>query len=127
MTLHPSRNVEQYLKFDSAPEFGRHVTRISSTELAGIPSLSLRLYLAKGAAGSKRALSDLKLVCEERFGHSWDLEVIDVTDSPDRALSDGVLITPTLLKLSPPPFSMISGDSKQMCQFLALVDAHGMA
>ena len=94
---------------------------ILHTPLIGVPTLSLRLYLSKGAPASRLALADLRDICKQRFGQSWELEIVDATDSPQRALSDGVLITPTLLKLSPPPFSMIAGNLTQMKKFLALL------
>jgi len=37
------------------------------------------------------------------------LEIVDVLQDPDRALSVGVIVTPTLIKVSPPPERRVIG------------------
>jgi circadian clock protein KaiB len=106
----------------TAQNDGTRVVSPANTAQTGARVLSLRLYLAKNALASRLASADLRAICKQRFGDAWELEVVDVMDAPQRALADGVLITPTLLKLSPPPFSMIAGNPAQMVEFLAFLD-----
>jgi circadian clock protein KaiB len=40
---------------------------------------------------------------------NYRLEIVDCLADPRRALADGVLVTPTLLKLSPPPRQTLVG------------------
>ena len=66
-----------------------------------------RLYIAGGAPNSVRALANLYAVCYEHFPESHRIEVIDVLIKPLRALTDGVIVTPTLVKVSPAPQQQI--------------------
>lgn len=72
-------------------------------------TLQLRLYVAAGAPNSERALANLKQIREEHLG-VCTVEVVDVFEAPERALADGVLVTPTLLRVSPLPVRRIIGD-----------------
>lgn len=72
--------------------------------------LRLRLYVAGEAPNSLRARANLRKICDEHFASKYELEVIDVLEHPMRALADGVVVTPMLLKLSPPPTRKIVGD-----------------
>lgn len=69
-----------------------------------------RLYLAGGAPNSVRAFANLYAICQKHFPESHRIEVIDVLKEPMRALADAVLITPTVVKLSPLPEQQIIGD-----------------
>lgn len=70
----------------------------------------LRLYVAGQATMSVRALNNLKKIQEEYFKGNSQIEVIDVFSAPHRALADGILVTPTLIKVSPEPMVRIIGD-----------------
>lgn len=72
--------------------------------------LRLRLYVAAEALHSAHALSNLREVLHTHFPGRHHLEVVDVMLHPERALADGVLLTPTLLRLDPPLSPPIIGD-----------------
>lgn len=69
-----------------------------------------RLYLAGGAPNSVRALANLYAICRKHFPDSHRIEVIDVLQEPMRALSEAILVTPTLVKCSPAPEQQIIGN-----------------
>lgn len=69
-----------------------------------------RLYLAGGAPNSVRAFANLYAICHKHFPDSHRIEVIDVLREPMRALAESILVTPTLVKLSPLPELQIIGD-----------------
>lgn len=69
-----------------------------------------RLYLAGGAPNSVRALASLYALCRKHFPDSHRIEVIDVLKEPMRALADAILVTPTLVKISPAPEQQIIGN-----------------
>jgi circadian clock protein KaiB len=73
-------------------------------------AISLKLYIANGTPNSILALSNLDEIIDEYLNGRHSLEVIDVLKKPSRALDDGVLVTPTLIKLSPPPRISIVGN-----------------
>src|SRR6478735_1802808 len=76
----------------------------------GTEAYLFRLYLAGGAPNAVRALANLYALCRRHFPESHRIEVIDVLKEPLRALIDSVVVTPTLLKLSPAPALQIIGD-----------------
>jgi circadian clock protein KaiB len=83
--------------------------------------LELRLYIAGNAPNSVRAITNLKAICDEHFASACKLEIVDLLVHPQRALADGIIVTPTLVKLLPLPVQKVIGtlsDSNQV--FLAL-------
>jgi circadian clock protein KaiB len=73
-------------------------------------SFKLKLYIAGQSESSLRAKANLEAICEEFLKSSYELEIIDILEDPRRSLDDGVIVTPTLLKLSPPPKVKVIGD-----------------
>jgi len=81
----------------------------------GESGLRLRLYVAGGAPNSRLAHRNLLRFLGESAARS--IEIVDVLEDPQRALRDEVLVTPTLLKLSPPPVGRLVGrlsDAKRL-------------
>lgn len=70
----------------------------------------LRLYVASGAPNSLLAVANLDAICKSRPQASFKLEIIDVLAHPMRALADGILVTPSLSKVSPRPMARIIGN-----------------
>jgi circadian clock protein KaiB len=83
----------------------------------------LRLYVAGNAPNSVRALRNLKAICDEHLPEGdYYLEIVDILEEPRRALRDGILVTPTLIKLTPPPASIVGdlSDTQGVLQALRL-------
>jgi circadian clock protein KaiB len=70
----------------------------------------MRLYIANNAPNSVRAVANLAAICKEHLQDKFKLEVIDVLENPLRALAEGILVTPSLAKLSPSPAAKIIGN-----------------
>lgn len=73
-----------------------------------------RLYVAGGAPNSAQAQANLIALCQMHLPDRYEIEVVDVLKAPMLALKDNVLMTPTLLKLSPAPVRRIVGALSQM-------------
>jgi len=87
----------------------------------GANRVVMRLFIAGNAPNSVQAIANLKVICSEYFGHTHNLEIIDTLEDPLRALADGVLITPTLIKVSPKPRMKVVGNlSAKSAVLLAL-------
>lgn len=86
-------------------------------------TLGLRLYVAGAAPNSVRAIANATAICQEHFALSHRLEIIDVMWHPQRALADGVVVTPTLLKLRPEPLQRLVGDLSDTTQVLQALAA----
>jgi circadian clock protein KaiB len=69
----------------------------------------LRLYVAGDGPNSLQARSNLERICAAAPGFTYTLEVIDFLADPLRALADGVLVTPTLVKVGPAPRQAVVG------------------
>jgi circadian clock protein KaiB len=84
--------------------------------------LQLRLYVAGNAPNSATAIANARAICAEHFSGGHEIEVVDLLEYPLRALADGVVVTPTLLRLSPLPVRKVVGnlsDAKQVLSALA--------
>ena len=62
-----------------------------------------RLYVAGDAQNSAQAVTNLTALCKAYLKDRHVIEVVNVFQDPKRALADGILMTPTLVKLAPSP------------------------
>jgi circadian clock protein KaiB len=81
--------------------------------------LVLRLYVAGHAPNSLMAIANTRAICDEHFASGHELEIVDMLEHPRRALADGIIVTPTLLKLSPAPVLRVVGNLSDASQVLA--------
>jgi len=84
--------------------------------------LVLRLYVAGNAPNSMRAVTNAQALCNSHFASRYELEIVDLLEHPQRALTDGVIVTPTLIRLLPLPVQKVVGtlsDAEQLLHVLA--------
>ena len=94
-------------------------TRQSKAQTEGFTTVvMLRLYVAGGAPNSMQAIANLEAICDEYLKDGHKLEVVDVLENPRRAMNDGVLVTPSLSKLSPQPAAQVVGNLSDKRQVL---------
>jgi circadian clock protein KaiB len=84
---------------------------------------SLRLYVAGNAPNSLRAISNAQAICQHQPGAPYALEIVDVLEHPKRALADGIIVTPTLIKVSPLPSQRMVGNLSDTQQVLLTLGA----
>lgn len=77
------------------------------------PGFKFRLYIAGDGPHSAQAIANLNALCLEYLRDRHDIEIVDVLRQPGRALADGVMLTPLLVKLSPAPTRKIVGTLSQ--------------
>jgi circadian clock protein KaiB len=81
------------------------------TRGAGVTTVVvLRLYIVGGAPNSVQAIANLEAICQEYLKDGYKLEVVDILEHPRRAMAEGVLVTPSLAKLSPRPAANVVGN-----------------
>jgi circadian clock protein KaiB len=68
-----------------------------------------RLYIAGGVPSSTQAVANLNDICRVHLLDRHVIEIVDVSREKERALADRVVMTPTLIKLSPEPVRRIVG------------------
>ena len=68
-----------------------------------------RLYVAADTHNSAQAVANLNALCHAHLAGRHEIEIVDVFREPQRALAEGIRMTPTLIKLTPPPVRRIVG------------------
>jgi circadian clock protein KaiB len=93
--------------------------RTNGASNAGIAPVVMRLYVAGRAPNSVKAIANLDAICRQHLKDGYKLEVVDVCEHPRRALDDGVLVTPSLTKVSPSPGASVIGNLSDTNSVLA--------
>jgi circadian clock protein KaiB len=70
----------------------------------------LRLYVTGLTPRSTRAIRYVREVCEQHLAGQYELEIIDVYQSPARIIQDQIVAIPTLVKCTPTPTRLMVGD-----------------
>lgn len=92
--------------------------------LSRLAVFKFRLYVAGDAQNSAQALANLNALCRAHLPDRHKIEIVDVFREPKRALADGILMTPTLVKLAPSPARRIVGT---LSQTQPVLEALGLA
>jgi circadian clock protein KaiB len=80
-------------------------------------AVHLRLYVAGQAPNSILAIANIKAICEGHYLPGYKLEIVDLMEHPLRGLQDGIVVTPTLVRVLPKPARRVIGtlaDQKQV-------------
>jgi circadian clock protein KaiB len=72
--------------------------------------LRVCLYVAGDSPNSVQAVSNLKRALAGLPEHAVALEFVDILATPERGVSDGVLVTPMLVKVAPAPVRRVLGN-----------------
>jgi circadian clock protein KaiB len=83
------------------------------------------LYLAGDSAPSMLARMQLELVRERLGGEDWEVEVVDVFESPEVAEADRIVATPVLVRLCPEPRLSVIGDLGDWREVARILDLGG--
>lgn len=70
----------------------------------------LKLYVTGQTPRSRRAIENLRRICDEELRGQYEMHVIDVLDRPQLAEDEKILATPTVVKELPMPMRRIIGD-----------------
>jgi circadian clock protein KaiB len=81
--------------------------------MSRLPVFKFRLYVAADTQNSVRATANLNAFCRDHLLNRHEIEVVDVLREPKRAMTDGIFMTPTLVKLVPHPSRRMIGTLSQ--------------
>lgn len=70
----------------------------------------LRLYVTGMTPQSTEAVACVKQVCEKLLAGHYQLEIVDLYERPERAMTAQVIAAPTLVKEMPLPLRRIIGN-----------------
>lgn len=82
----------------------------------------LKLYVTGATRRSQKAISNLNSICEEYLQGRYDLQVVDIYQSPVMAKDADILAAPTLVKQLPLPVRRLIGDLSERGRVLVLLD-----
>lgn len=85
-------------------------------------TLRLRLFVAGQAPNSVAAIRHLRALLADYRAVVAELEIVDVLEHPARGLDEGVLVTPTMVKLAPPPERRMIGNLRNAEALLSVLD-----
>jgi circadian clock protein KaiB len=87
----------------------------------------LKLYVTGATRRSQKAITNLKAICEEYLQGRYDLQVVDIYQSPVLAKDADILAAPTLVKHLPLPVRRLIGDLSERGRVLVLLDLKARA
>ena len=70
----------------------------------------LNLFVTGILPNSARAVINIKDICEKYLKDRYELEIIDIYQQPDLALTEQIIAVPLLVKKSPLPEQRMIGD-----------------
>jgi circadian clock protein KaiB len=76
------------------------------------------LYVTGASPNSLRAIANTKAFCEEYFKDDYELDVIDVYQSPGIAKEENIIALPLLVQKQPLPEKRFIGDMSKLDQLL---------
>ena len=80
------------------------------------------LYLSVRSPGSVRAIKNLRTALKENLKAQYSLKTINLLDHPKFSQKGNIFITPTLVKVSPPPVRKVVGDLSSVENASATLD-----
>jgi circadian clock protein KaiB len=87
--------------------------------------LRVRLYVAGDAPNSTSAVASRRSLLALHPRNPAAVEIVDILLHPERGLRDGVLVTPTLIKLAPRPERRLIGNLKDMRVLVSVLGLEG--
>lgn len=90
--------------------------------------IKLRLFVTGQSTTARRAVENLKAVCDDpavKQDYDIEVDIVDVNESPQTAEEDKILVTPTLLKKLPLPVRRVVGDLSNEEDILLILDIMG--
>ena len=101
------------------------MTTLESPETATDEMWNLCLSVTDRTPRSVTAFANLTAICQNHLAGHYRIEVVDVRDEPERAISDQIVAIPTLVRKSPAPLRTVIGDLSDAQQVLAGLQLRG--
>lgn len=76
----------------------------------GSEPYELRLYVVGMTQRSQQAIEETKSVCEQYLAGRYHLEVVDIREHPQEAVTGQIVASPTLVRRRPLPARRLVGD-----------------
>ena len=100
----------------STQEFERALATADKTKFV------LRLFVSGMTPNSRKAIDNVKKLCEEHLKGRYELEIVDIYQQPTLAQEGQIVAAPTLLKELPLPLRKFIGDMSNTERILLGLD-----
>lgn len=77
---------------------------------SGADCYELTLYVSGASPRSRRAIAQIRKLCDEELEGRFDLQVVDLHQQPALAVQQGIVAAPTLIRHLPLPLRTLVGD-----------------
>jgi len=67
----------------------------------------------------------LNAMCLAHFPDHHRIEIVDILQDPQRGWADGIIVTPTLVRISPEPKQIVMGNLSDLSRVLQAVRWNG--
>jgi circadian clock protein KaiB len=85
---------------------------------------ALRLYVTGASPLSRRAVDNIKKICEKNFAGQYSLEIVDLYQQPELTQKEQIVASPTLVKSRPLPPCRFVGDLSDSSQVVSKLKRH---
>jgi circadian clock protein KaiB len=94
-----------------------------SAAIAAAPAehFVLRLFVSGLSARSRRAIDNIKRLCEAHLAGRYELQIIDIYQQPELAKDQQLIAAPTLIKKLPLPLRKLVGDMRDPARVLIML------
>lgn len=84
----------------------------------------LELYVSGDTFVSQRAIESVKALCEDTLKGECKLTIVDLQKDPEKAVSENIVVVPTLIRKSPGPKRQIIGDLQNTERVIRGLEVH---
>ena len=110
------RTMAAVMSEPGTPTLDQLTVFLAIVEAGGFAAAARRLNRANSVVSY--AIANLEAICQEYLKDIHRLEVVDVLEHPGRAMAEGVLVTPSLAKVSPLPVANVIGNLSDKAKVL---------
>lgn len=86
------------------------------------PVYKLKLYVSGANTNSVKAISNIKLICDEYLKQGYDLTIIDIYNHPGITKEEQIVAVPLLVKSYPLPVKRLIGNLSETDKVLSGLD-----
>ena len=86
-------------------------------------TMFLQLYVAGSSQQSRRAIANVRKICQDSLQGVYELQVIDIFQQPLLAKAEQIVAVPTLIKKLPGPKRLFIGDLSDSLTILARLNS----
>ena len=86
------------------------------------PDYVLRFFITGQTPRSTTAIANIRKICDEHLEGRYSLDVVDIYQHPEMAVSAQIIAAPTVVKMLPEPLRRIIGDLSDVDKVLVGLD-----